>query len=469
MRCDSGLKHREQGSYTDTGVHQLRVPDNSKIQVVVLMGGVGSRLGSETEHIPKPMVEVNGRPFFEYELKLLLNAGFRRFLFLVGYLGDQIKDYFGDGSTYGSDVEMAYSYDGERRRGTGGAILNAMPLLDEDILLLYGDSFMDVDYNEIVYRYFKGKSEGKKALMTVLENNNRFDKSNILYENGQLLKYDKKGNTPNMRYIDYGIGMYQRSTFADFTDMESFDLAELQARIVDDGKCSTCEVAHRFYEIGTPASLEEFRQYTKKRFLRDNIACFLDRDGVINEIVYNDNTEQLDSPMSIAEIEFVPKVIEALRRLSTMEIKLFIVTNQPAAAKGKVGLEILYDINTYIVKELKNQGIEIEGVLLCPHHPKGSERTKESFLIKQCTCRKPETGMIDEVMMKYRIDKEFSYMVGDSFTDILCGRRAGLKTAFIGDYKCDVCGRLKYEKPDIIGAELMEVALEIGRRIGEQP
>ena len=149
-------------------------------QVVVLMGGLGTRLG--LKDTPKAMADINGYPFFDYQLKLLKRWRFHKFLFLVGYQAESIENYYGNGSKW--QVDIQYSYDGKKQLGTGGALRNAAEKLEEDFLLIYGDSFMDVDYQEAVYRYWLEKSKGKMALMTILENENRYDKSNVIYQNG---------------------------------------------------------------------------------------------------------------------------------------------------------------------------------------------------------------------------------------------------------------------------------------------
>lgn len=435
--------------------------DLSSLQVAVLMGGLGSRLGKQTANTPKPLILVNGTPFFEYEFKLLLKKGFRKFIFLVGYRAYMIEEYFGDGSRYGKDIQISYSYDGEELLGTGGAVVKALPLLEKDFMLIYADSFMDIDYFEVVYRYFEGKERGQNSLMTVMENGNRFDKSNVVFRDGELLSYNKKTPTPDMQYIDYGIEVFSKEIFQNLTQGIKIDLADIQTQLVESGTCVGCEVTHRFYEIGTSASLEEFRKYIGERFEVPHPACFIDRDGVINEIVLNENTEQLDSPMNVEEFRFCPNTMEGLKRLSTAGYLLFIVTNQPSAAKGKTTLADIYDINTYIVKKAQKENIDILEISMCPHHPTGSAGAKEKFLIRKCECRKPAAGLITSIMDKYNIDVSASYMIGDSYTDILAGKSVNLKTAFIGDYKCDVCSRLEYNRPDLISKDLLELAKKI--------
>ena len=423
----------------------------NEVQVVVLMGGLGTRL--HTINTPKSMVDVNGKPFFEYQFMLLLKAGFKKFVFLVGYKSEKIEQYFGDGSTYGEDISIKYSYDTEKLLGTAGAVVNALPLLEDSFLLIYGDSFMDVDYFEIIYRYFRSK---KKALMTIMENSDKYDKSNVLYENGRILKYSKN-SSDGFKHIDYGIEIFSKDVFYNLPHGEKIDLSDCQHNLVENDECATCEETHRFYEIGTPASLQEFKRYSQRRFFEPHGICFIDRDGVINNIVFNENTEQLDSPMSIQEFTFIDGAIDALKMLSEASFDIYIVTNQPAAAKGKTTLANLYDINHYMIKELSKRGINITGVSMCPHHPLGSPKTKEQFLVKKCECRKPASAMIKNILSMNKADFNYTFMIGDSYTDILAGKAEGVKTAFIGDYKCDICSRLNYCKPDIISRNLNEV------------
>ena len=164
------------------------------MQVVVLMGGLGTRLKEYTKECPKPLVEVEGRPFFDYSLKLLMHHGFKKFLFLIGYRAEMIEEYYGDGSALG--ISITYCYDGKELLGTGGAVKRAYDHLEDDFLLMYGDSFMDIDYEETLYRYFEGKSRGMRALMTVLKNGNRFDRSNVIMDGTGIKLYDKMNMTP---------------------------------------------------------------------------------------------------------------------------------------------------------------------------------------------------------------------------------------------------------------------------------
>ncbi|MCR5301121.1 MAG: HAD-IIIA family hydrolase [Lachnospiraceae bacterium] len=426
-------------------------------QVVVLMGGLGTRLKDYTKQCPKSLVDVCGRPFFDYQLDLLSAWGFRKFVFLIGYRADMIEEYYGDGRDRG--ISIKYSYDGEKLLGTGGAVRRAFDLLEDDFLLIYGDSFMDIDYAETLYRYGRDKAAGARALMTVLRNNNRFDKSNVVMEkDGRLALYDKHNPVPEMEHIDYGVCVYEKSLFEAYSPDEAFDIADIQHELSVKGQMTAQIVTKRFYEIGSPASLDEFTQYVKKRFESANPAVFVDRDGVINEIVWNDDIEQLDSPMKVSQFKFLPGAAEALRTIKEKGYRIFIVTNQPGAAKGKTDLATLYDINTYMIENLAKEGVEIDDLFMCPHYPKKLPGTKEEFLIRKCNCRKPEPGLIYRAMRKYNIDLSVSYMIGDSCSDITAGAAVGLSTVFIGDLKCDLCKKLKDVQPTFIAPDLAGAA-----------
>ena len=429
------------------------------VQVAVLMGGLGTRLKNYTKDCPKSLVDVCGRPFFDYQLDLLTAWGFKKFVFLIGYKADMIEEHYGDGSSRG--ISIKYSYDGEKLLGTGGAVRRALDLLEDDFLLMYGDSFMDIDYAETLYRYERGKAAGARALMTVLRNNNRFDKSNVVMDGGRLALYDKHNPTPEMDYIDYGVCMYERSLFEPYAADEAFDIADIQHELSTEGKMVAQTVTKRFYEIGSPESLAEFSRYVTKRFNEDHPAVFVDRDGVINEIVWNDDIEQLDSPMKVSQFKFLPAAAEALKMIADKGYYIFIVTNQPGAAKGKTDLATLYDINTHMIDELSRHGVDIDDIFMCPHYPKELPATREKFLIKKCNCRKPEPGLIYRAMRKYHIDMAASYMIGDSCSDVVAGSAVGLQTVFIGDLKCDLCKKLGDISPTFVAKDLFDAAESI--------
>lgn len=232
----------------------IRIGD---VPAALLAGGLATRLRPITEKIPKALVDIDGRPFIDHQLALLHRNGIRRVVMCLGYRGEMVEQHCGDGSRYGG-MELRYSYDGETLLGTGGALRRAAHLLGDVFWVMYGDSYMDINYRAVLDFYAR---TGAQGLMTVLRNGNRWDKSNVLFKDGTLLRYDKRDVTPDMDFIDYGVGILTGAALAEVPADRPFDLAELYTRMVAEGRMVGYEVTNRFYEIGTPAALEEARAY----------------------------------------------------------------------------------------------------------------------------------------------------------------------------------------------------------------
>jgi len=226
------------------------------IPVAILAGGLATRLLPLTEKIPKSLVSVNGRPFLSHQLALLRSQGIRRAVLCAGHLGEMIREEFRDGS--GCGVHLDYSFDGPVLLGTGGAILKALPLLGETFFVLYGDSYLPVDFRLVADAFALG---GKAAMMTVFPNENRWDTSNVFYQENRIVLYDKKRRLPEMRHIDYGLSILTPAAFEGFIPGVFCDLADVLASLVARNQLAGCEVSERFYEIGSQAGLEEFEKF----------------------------------------------------------------------------------------------------------------------------------------------------------------------------------------------------------------
>jgi N-acetyl-alpha-D-muramate 1-phosphate uridylyltransferase len=226
------------------------------IPAALLAGGLATRLRPITETIPKALVEVAGRPFIEHQLALLRRNGIRRVVLCLGYLGEQIQALLGDGAAHG--IELAYSFDGEQLLGTGGALRRAAPLLGQMFWVLYGDSYLDIDYRAVLEHFGRRDALG---LMTVLHNDNRWDRSNVIFRDGQLLRYDKHAQDAGMAYIDYGAALLRRRALERIQPGQPHDLADLYCELVAEGHMIGYEVTQRFYEIGSHAGLAETQAY----------------------------------------------------------------------------------------------------------------------------------------------------------------------------------------------------------------
>jgi NDP-sugar pyrophosphorylase family protein len=224
------------------------------LPVAILAGGLATRLRPLTERIPKVLVPVAGRPFLAHQLELLRGQGIRRVVLCLGYLGEMVRQEFGDGREWG--VELEYSFDGPVLLGTGGAIKSALPLLGPEFFVLYGDSYLPIPFRPVADAF---QQSGKPGLMTVYRNEGRFDTSNVVFANGEVQVYDKRTGRTEMHHIDYGLSVFRAGVFEEWPFAQAFDLAAVMERLVARGELAGCEVTERFYEIGSHAGLAELQ------------------------------------------------------------------------------------------------------------------------------------------------------------------------------------------------------------------
>lgn len=230
------------------------------LPVAILAGGLATRLRPITETIPKALVDVAGQPFISRQLQFLREQGVRKVVLCIGYLGEMIQALVGDGSQYG--LEVVYSPDGPVLLGTGGALKQALPLLGPSFFVLYGDSFLPVEFAPVERAYFESD---KPALMTVLNNGDRWDKSNVIFSDGILIEYNKINPKPSMEFIDYGLGVISGAVLDQYRVGEIFDLAQVYHTLSLHGQLTGYEVHERFYEMGSHSGLRECEDYFLKK------------------------------------------------------------------------------------------------------------------------------------------------------------------------------------------------------------
>jgi N-acetyl-alpha-D-muramate 1-phosphate uridylyltransferase len=230
------------------------------LPVVILSGGLATRLYPVTRKIPKSLIPIAGRPFIDHQLALLNEKGVTQVILCVGNLGEMIEAHVGDGSRYG--LEVQYSYDGAVLLGTGGAIKKAAGILPDTFLILYGDSYLDIEFEPVVQQFIREKIP---VLMTVYRNHNAHDISNILMKNGRVLKYNKKDRDPAMDYIDYGLIAIRKKVFDIYPADTPFDFSYVLSRLTDAGQVMGYEVTQRFYEIGTASGIKETEEFIMTR------------------------------------------------------------------------------------------------------------------------------------------------------------------------------------------------------------
>lgn len=224
--------------------------------VIILAGGIGSRLGKLTKKIPKALIKINGKPFIYYQLKLLSKTGIKEVILCIGYLGYQIKKYVGNGKKFNLNVK--YSFE-KKLLGTGGAVKNAFSLIKKDFFIMYGDTYLPVNLIKIQDKYIRLKS---KALITIYKNQNKLDKSNVFF-NGKNIIYNKNNYLKKMKYIEYGVSILSKKIFKYFNNKKKFDLSDVFYFLSKKKMLNYYIVKKRFYEIGSISGLKDSKKYLK--------------------------------------------------------------------------------------------------------------------------------------------------------------------------------------------------------------
>ncbi len=229
------------------------------LPVAILVGGLAMRLRPLTLEIPKALISINGLPFLAYQLELLKDKGIRDVVICAFYRGEQIEDFAGDGRRFGLNIR--YSYDGPQPLGTGGAVRKALHLLGDAFFVLYGDSYLPIDYAAVEEAF---NASGKDALMTVYRNRDQGDRSNVQFERGRILAYNKVNRTKEMQFIDYGLGAFRRIAFEAFPENTILDLAKVYQILLIADRLAAYEVQQRFYEVGSFEGIHELEAYLKQ-------------------------------------------------------------------------------------------------------------------------------------------------------------------------------------------------------------
>ena len=401
--------------------------------VAILAGGLAMRLRPLTEKIPKSLVEVAGRPFIDWQLELLAGQGISHVVICAGYLGEMIEAHVGDGSRFGLNVE--YSYDGDTLLGTGGAVRKALALLGDEFFVLYGDSYLPIDYPSVARAFANG---GKQGLMTVYENDGLWDACNVWMEGGEVRTYDKEAKFLQMRHIDYGLSIFRKEVFLPKNCSERFDLSDVMKDLVSRREMSAFSVADRFYEIGSLSGISDLETLLRRRtkLPEGKQAVFFDRDGILNEVVMRGDV--VGSPRNQAEFRLKAGAKELLQTAREAGFLCIVVTNQPDIERGLLALSDLNAMHRVLEADLSPNAIEV-----CPASSLADRR------------KKPNPGMILDAADRWGICLNRSWIVGDSGKDVEAGRMAGIGTVLLAtDYNKEM-----HATADFSFASLAEIAI----------
>lgn len=417
------------------------------MKTIIMAGGKGTRIASVKSDVPKPMIPIAGKPILEWQIENLKAYGLTDITMVVGYLGDVIQEYFGDGSKFG--VTINYFVE-ETPLGTAGALFK-LPELTEDFLLMCGDVILDVDFNRFIE--FHKKNSAWASLMAH-PNGHPYDSSLLVTE---ILPPQVAGGNPvdthrviqwmnkedeRLYYknrVNAGIEIVSpdllKETKKNFVPRypETPDKIDLDRDVlkpnIKSGRIYAYDTTEYIKDMGTPDRFYEVEEdiksgKVKARNLKNKQkAVFLDRDGTINKYV-----GFLTKP---EQFELIPGVTEAIKKINKSGYLAVVVTNQPVIARGDCKWDELQQIHDKMETELGKEGAFVDGIYICPHHKdKGfeGERTEYKF---DCACRKPKAGLFFQAAKDFNIDLGQSIMIGDSDRDVKAGMKAGCKQSFM--------------------------------------
>lgn len=399
------------------------------MQTVIMAGGKGTRIASVNAEVPKPMLEVCGKPILEHQIEVLKRQKLTDIILVIGYLGNVIRDYFEDGSKYG--VHISYIEEKELL-GTAGSFYYLKDIIQEDFFLLNGDLIFDVD----LHRFMNFHKE-KHALATLFThpNNHPYDSGLIIAnEDGTITKWihkeEERGFLRNR--VNAGIHIISPMVLERFTELKKTDLdREVLKPLIPSGRVYAYDSPEYVKDMGTPERYRQVEQdLLKGRVRARNLdrkqkCIFLDRDGTLN--VYKGFLTDIE------ELELIPGTAEALKCINASEYLAIVITNQPVIARGECSVQELEEIHNKLETLLGKEGAYIDALYYCPHHPdKGFEGERPEYKI-ECDCRKPKPGMLLKAAEDYNIDLSQSIMIGDGKNDMEAGKAAGCQTILVDE------------------------------------
>lgn len=413
------------------------------MKTVIMAGGKGTRIASVACDVPKPMIQICGKPILEHQIDNLKTCGLTDIVLVIGHLGDKIKAYFGDGSKFG--VHITYFVE-DHPLGTAGALFK-MPELTEDFLLLCGDVIIDVDFNRFIAFH---KAHKAWASLMAHPNGHPYDSSLLVTE---IVPPQTPGDMPEDTHrvirwmnkederlyyknrVNAGIEIISpellKETMKTFVPRhpETPDKIDLDRDVlkpnIGSGRIYAYDTPEYIKDMGTPDRFYETEKDIKEgrvhaRNLKNKQkAVFLDRDGTINKMVgFVTRPEQF---------ELIPGVTEAIKAINKSGYLAIVVTNQPVIARGDCTFKELQTIHDKMETELGKTGAFIDAIYVCPHHTdKGFPGERPEYKC-DCGCRKPKPGLLLQAAKDFNIDLSHSYLIGDSQRDVEAGRSAGCK------------------------------------------
>ncbi len=436
------------------------------MKAVIMAGGKGTRLGTIAPDIPKPMIQVGGKPILLHQIENLKRYGITDIFLVVGHLRHVIIDYFGNGEAFGVNIEYIEE---QVPLGTAGALYYLRNRIEDDFLLIYGDLFIDIDICRFIRFH---KDNHACATMYVHPNSHPYDSDLVICDtDNMVIGCDSKHNKRNYDYnncVNAGLYVFSISVLDSFKEPVKTDLEkDIIIPIIHlGGRVFAYKSTEYVKDMGTidrlsSVNIDYVNGVCKARNLANpQRAIFLDRDGTINRYI-----GFLTKPQQMELLDGVAEAIKAINGSSYLSI---VVTNQPVIARGDCTVQELNAIHQRLETLLGEQGAYIDDLYYCPHHPHSGYEGEISELKIECNCRKPKIGMIEAAATKYNINLYDSFMVGDTLRDIQAGRNAGLKSILLNKHDSD--RDYKYScMPDAECDNLLDaVSMILNGRVGEE-
>jgi histidinol-phosphate phosphatase family protein len=399
-------------------------------QVAILAGGKGTRLRERSGNLPKPIVAVAGKPVLVHQITRCVAAGLTDILLLVHTGHEQIRAVLGDGAALGANI--AYLVESEPR-GTAGALADALPLLAPNFLVIYGDTYFDVDLT----RLLRSHAEASADATLFLHPNDHPEDSDLVEIDASsrvtaVHPYPHAAGASYRNLVNAALYVFRRDSLErHILAKPPSDIAKhlFPAMLAAGGHLQGYVSPEYIKDMGTPSRLDKVERdvasgLVERRSSRQlRPAVFIDRDGTLNR--------EVDHLRSAEHFELLPGAIDGVRTLNEAGLLAVVVTNQPVVARGDVTREELAAIHRRLEWTLGAGGAFVDAIYVCPHHPDRGFAGEVAELKIRCACRKPGTGLVDQACCDLGIDRQRAWFIGDTTSDVLCGQRAGARTVLV--------------------------------------
>lgn len=416
---------------------------------VIQAGGKGTRLRKLTnDEIPKPLLQMNGKPMLQWQIENLIRYGIRDVIIIVGHLGEKIQEYFGNGDKW--KIRIEYIREG-KPLGSAGALFYLKSKRNKDFIFIFGDVMFDLEWERFIRFH-----ERQRGAVTILvhPNSHPYDSDLVMMnDENVVIGFNYKGSHRDDYYdncVNAGLYILKKDVLDIIEKERYYDLEkDVLPELISKGLVFGYKTPEYVKDAGTPerfrtVSEEQKKGVWERRNLENLQKCiFLDRDGTLNKY-----KGLISAP---EELELEENTAQAVRMINESGYLAIVVTNQPVVARGMCDIETVEKIHRKMETLFGEKGAYLDDITFCPHHPdKGYQGENVKYKIV-CTCRKPLTGLIDEMVEKYHIDRKQSYVIGDTTTDIQFGKNAGIRTILLHtgqaglDGKYDACADLEAE------------------------